>query len=1298
MKKLMIIALIFMVTSAFSTSWKGGNTAKYDADTVCSTKYYLHRPGTSFPSNTWSECCQIFASSDQWLIIPVSCDSIDTFYIPIPVDSLPSESLIVNCPGGGIIIIDSSEYHFDTLIVTQQNGVYDISDVRWFCDSVLVVIDTMIIDSLGNTIVFNDTTWCKTCDSFLVENRFIVDGSGDTIIMNIYSHINPILTDSCGIFRLNDSTDINLNITYCYSCDTNITVINYPPIIPSWWFYVTYEETGSTERVNRGDIIVIPFGSGGSSGGGIYVKDCSCTTSVTVVTDSFDAVFAIDTTWNVIYTDRTYNEDGTFARIYDDGNWRDRASCSYSDRYGDVYDYAKWTLQYANHTDSTVHKTRISGWGNLSNATGSLTYTWNANDTMINLFGLNDTISYNGGVLTTGKYFYCDTVDSTPAVFTSLNRSCNSSNDEYDTTWSHTQPVLPIVIAQRFEKIVNFTDYYSNTEISNLNSLQPHWVLATMRDDFTPYVEINGVIYDLDTIAVPIYGNMKKKTYEIPLSSTIDYNQDIIVKIGVYSCAAPFIGLSAIFGLKYATTDTIVDTCWTLRDSITLPDCSGSSNADTFYTFRTDSFNADGILLSGDTIYFDTTSSGVDTCSHIMYYGLIMNQYYDSVNTCGGDTLDFNLNNAWIFAELGDTVILSDTLFRTISFVDPDTVKSFDFGLYPDSVKISYTGTLTPIAIKNPLKLEGNALITDNASLFITDQNGTDSLHLYDSGDTTFLDSENPVRIPNFVSTLTHVDSSTYADTAQFSLFPDSADVNGWIKKDTFYMSYGNSIGSSSIIADGDSIYIDTSYVKNLDSLGYYFDSLTINSMFTNYFDSLEINNLLGTKLDTTTFNTTIGAYYDTTVSKTLFVDSTEIKHLSTLLIGDSASFTDFPLAKLIVSEGNTGHSYAFNLGIVGEATGGSVLKAVGVGGVALLGGTKDVFGTFGRAKIGNTSYTGDAIGLKGASEETHAGGRNIGVYSIATGGNLSYSFYGEDGLIFNERSISTNDSISAIGLTIGSGTVIDKMVNIGSHFGFIRGTDTTYALSDTITSGVTDTFQIVRSDSFNTTGWIHNGDAIYVDTTGGTATPSDSVVWNTLVGRRTANQEIKIFGTANLANRLDGSLFKCKRGSSTTVGYIDSCVYASDSITVTVVTTDTLLIADSTIAPMRYTPNFKVDNFLRTISLYGEIIADTLYSQGMWYWMQDACYLLPIDAYLVTAAATTPALTFKFYSDATALNTTAFDMEGNASLLRQRMTTKNIARGTRLSMRIWSVAGTTKPADFQVNMYVIPQKIYLGE
>lgn len=168
------------------------------------------------------------------------------------------------------------------------------------------------------------------------------------------------------------------------------------------------------------------------------------------------------------------------------------------------------------------------------------------------------------------------------------------------------------------------------------------------------------------------------------------------------------------------------------------------------------------------------------------------------------------------------------------------------------------------------------------------------------------------------------------------------------------------------------------------------------------------------------------------------------------LLIGTDANLTDFPKAKFVSSEGDTGHTYTGNLGVIGEATGGSVLKAVGVGGVALLGGTKDVFGTFGRAKIGATAYTGDAIGVKGASEETHAGGKNVGVYGIATGGATNYSFYGETGVLYNAGnvgigSLSPSNVLDVNGVGSFSGVKIPTIFTDTNHYsGFPNRTDTT--------------------------------------------------------------------------------------------------------------------------------------------------------------------------------------------------------------------------------------------------------------
>lgn len=127
-----------------------------------------------------------------------------------------------------------------------------------------------------------------------------------------------------------------------------------------------------------------------------------------------------------------------------------------------------------------------------------------------------------------------------------------------------------------------------------------------------------------------------------------------------------------------------------------------------------------------------------------------------------------------------------------------------------------------------------------------------------------------------------------------------------------------------------------------------------------------------------------------------------------TVLVGADAILADFPTAKVIASEGNTGHTYAGALGITGEATSDGTATSTGVGGNATANGAFDGRGVVGVGKVTASADTGDSIGLFARAIDTHAGGRNIGVFSRALNGASNYSFYGAKGVLYNDEAIET--------------------------------------------------------------------------------------------------------------------------------------------------------------------------------------------------------------------------------------------------------------------------------------------------
>jgi len=116
--------------------------------------------------------------------------------------------------------------------------------------------------------------------------------------------------------------------------------------------------------------------------------------------------------------------------------------------------------------------------------------------------------------------------------------------------------------------------------------------------------------------------------------------------------------------------------------------------------------------------------------------------------------------------------------------------------------------------------------------------------------------------------------------------------------------------------------------------------------------------------------------------------------------------------------------------GLVAMVTADGVLgnNSAAVAGVARTAGASSIFGMQGVAMVSNSGDSGDAVGVWAGSFDTHAGGDNIGVYSLAAGGANNYSFYGEVGDFYNNGNISTAGTVtssntSSIGWSVQSTT-----------------------------------------------------------------------------------------------------------------------------------------------------------------------------------------------------------------------------------------------------------------------------------
>jgi hypothetical protein len=109
----------------------------------------------------------------------------------------------------------------------------------------------------------------------------------------------------------------------------------------------------------------------------------------------------------------------------------------------------------------------------------------------------------------------------------------------------------------------------------------------------------------------------------------------------------------------------------------------------------------------------------------------------------------------------------------------------------------------------------------------------------------------------------------------------------------------------------------------------------------------------------------------------------------SLVLVGSTANFTDWPNAKLVASQANSGDTHTYNIGLAGEAVASSsdtTIWGVGVYGKGSTNSATRSAGIVGDGGVTNTNDGGSAIGVRGYATETHAGGFNIGLYGEASG------------------------------------------------------------------------------------------------------------------------------------------------------------------------------------------------------------------------------------------------------------------------------------------------------------------------
>ena len=152
---------------------------------------------------------------------------------------------------------------------------------------------------------------------------------------------------------------------------------------------------------------------------------------------------------------------------------------------------------------------------------------------------------------------------------------------------------------------------------------------------------------------------------------------------------------------------------------------------------------------------------------------------------------------------------------------------------------------------------------------------------------------------------------------------------------------------------------------------------------------------------------TTPMTYAPSTSTLTLSnVEATGTATLGNVLVGQSgnANFTRFPAAQVVVSNVSTNqqNETGTNIGVIAEAFASGGNNSGGVFGAGYASGTGGGTGVTGKGYVTATGDTASAIGIRGFSTDTHAGGLNVALFADARNGSSNYALYIGSGDIYS--------------------------------------------------------------------------------------------------------------------------------------------------------------------------------------------------------------------------------------------------------------------------------------------------------
>ncbi len=453
MRNAILIVALFLVSAAIGQTCAGGREKKGIFDDVCANAYFL---------NIDTCCAETIASvadfieietESGWVWIPVPSDSRETLYIA-------SETLWV----GSVDTV----YVLDPTSGLGGNGWLWARNTVYFCDSVgISSVDTVTGDTT--------TAYCSFCDSisYITWWRTVcVDGDCDTVEYDVWQVVSPAEGDTCDVLRWAAYVgEVHYHYTYCYDCDTTVYIdeVNYYDTYNYYTdFYAHYVDEDYTVQVRHGDTLYI---YGDDSDGRVWVASCACLDTATNWQDSVEAVFAFGVD-DTVFWGYEYIDEESYSRY----------SCANAEV---VIPYA---FDYCKALPSSGAAASVMFFGHN-------TYAQEVVDSIIAIYGNDDSILVDGSSFPAEFAFYCDF--DTTGNFGSIVRDvsgldCGNNNSEGDRTDKTT-----LAYGMRIEKKVYFGDIYDVGDLPSVTTSQPRWTITTMTDDFNPWVWIgqNGVGY-----------------------------------------------------------------------------------------------------------------------------------------------------------------------------------------------------------------------------------------------------------------------------------------------------------------------------------------------------------------------------------------------------------------------------------------------------------------------------------------------------------------------------------------------------------------------------------------------------------------------------------------------------------------------------------------------------------------------------------------------------------------------------------------------------------------------------------